>query len=90
MLFLQATKMRKAKIPEEEDKELASAKITCIYCDRHRKKSLCRSDMFCTRHCQLRWQEELKSSQVGRLCLQICLVLIMRTCLMMVSMRRSV
>ena len=71
--------MRKAKIPEEE-KELASAKITCIYCGRHRKKSLCRSDMFCTRHCQLRWQE-LESSQVGRLCLQICLVLIVQALL---------
>ena len=30
--------MRKAKIPEEEDKELASEKITCIYCGQHRKK----------------------------------------------------
>ena len=70
--------MRKVKIPEEEDKELASIGRNV------------RSAMFCTRHCQLRWQEELKSSQVGRLCLQICLVLIMRTCLMMVSMHRSV
>ena len=70
--------MHKKTIPEEEEKELASAKITCIYCGRHRKKSLCRSDMFCTKYCQLRWQEELESSQVGRLCLQICLVLIVQ------------
>ena len=40
--------MHKKTIPEEEEKELASAKITCIYCGRHRKKSLCRSDMCCT------------------------------------------
>ena len=73
--------MHKATIPEEEEEELASEKITCIYCGRHRKKGLCRSDMFCTRHCQLRWQEELKSSQVGRLCLQICLVLIVQALL---------
>lgn len=40
-----------------EEKDLNSVKITCVFCGRRRKKGLSRSSLFCTKHCQTRWQE---------------------------------
>ena len=40
-----------------EEKDLTSVKITCVFCGRKRKKGLSRSALFCTKHCQTRWQD---------------------------------
>ena len=42
---------------EVEEKDLTSVKITCVFCGRKRKKGLSRSALFCTKHCQTRWQD---------------------------------
>lgn len=40
-----------------EEKDLSSVKITCVFCGRQRKRGLSRSTLFCTKHCQTRWNE---------------------------------
>jgi hypothetical protein len=37
--------------------DLTTVKITCMFCGRKRKKGLSRSALFCTKHCQTRWQD---------------------------------
>lgn len=66
--FLQQRKQVKVRSSVVEEKDVTSVKITCVFCGRRRKKGLSRSDMFCTKHCQLSWQEahpDQKPSQGG-------------------------